>query len=327
MELLEIDEIQAQAILDLQLRRLAALQRQAIVARLAELETTIADLEDILANEARQREIVKDELTDIVDKFGDDRRTQIMAADGDLSMEDLIPDEDACRLDHPRWLRQAHPLRRLSDAEARRQGREWRDPARRRRRPAPDGDHQPPLAAVLHHRRSGLPHQGLQPPRGAARREGRPRRRAAELPARRGHRPGPGDPRLRPAALPRARHSQRPGQEDPSRRLQLPAAGRRDRDQLPRGRRRADRRRAGRARRRHPARLPQGAGDPLPADDAQLRPMGRATSGVTGHEVPHGDDGAVDVGDPGRAGGGRGRRRGERRGRAPSTCSRSTSSR
>ena len=94
MELLEIDEIQAQAILDLQLRRLAALQRQAIISRLAELEITIADLEDILANEARQREIVKDELTEIVDKYGDDRRTQIMAADGDLSMEDLIPDEE-----------------------------------------------------------------------------------------------------------------------------------------------------------------------------------------------------------------------------------------
>ena len=94
MELLEIDEIQAQAILDLQLRRLAALQRQAIISRLAELEVTIADLEDILANEARQREIVKDELAEIVDKYGNDRRTQIMAADGDLSMEDLIPDED-----------------------------------------------------------------------------------------------------------------------------------------------------------------------------------------------------------------------------------------
>src|SRR4249919_305184 len=94
MELLEIDEVQAQAILDLQLRRLAALQRQAIIARLAELEVTIADLEDILANEARQREIVKDELAEIVEKYGDDRRTQIMAADGDLSMEDLIPDEE-----------------------------------------------------------------------------------------------------------------------------------------------------------------------------------------------------------------------------------------
>jgi DNA gyrase subunit A len=94
MELLDIDEIQAQAILDLQLRRLAALQRQAIIDRLADLERTIADLEDILASESRQRQIVSDELGEIVEKYGEDRRTQIIAADGDLSMEDLIPDED-----------------------------------------------------------------------------------------------------------------------------------------------------------------------------------------------------------------------------------------
>jgi DNA gyrase subunit A len=94
MELLEIDEIQAQAILDMQLRRLAALERQKIIDRLAELEITIADLEDILASEPRQRQIVGDELSEIVEKYGDDRRSQIIAADGDLSMEDLIPDED-----------------------------------------------------------------------------------------------------------------------------------------------------------------------------------------------------------------------------------------
>ncbi|WP_246862273.1 DNA gyrase subunit A [Nocardioides sp. SYSU D00065] len=94
MDLLEIDEIQANAILEMQLRRLAALERQKILDRLAELERVIADLEDILANEQRQRQIVSDELTEIVDKHGDERRTQIIAADGDLSMEDLIPDED-----------------------------------------------------------------------------------------------------------------------------------------------------------------------------------------------------------------------------------------
>jgi len=94
MELLEIDEIQADAILTMQLRQLAALQRQKIFDRLAELEEIIADLQDILANEARQRQIVMDELTEIVDKYGNERRTQIIAADGDLSMEDLIPDED-----------------------------------------------------------------------------------------------------------------------------------------------------------------------------------------------------------------------------------------
>lgn len=92
--LLEIDEIQANAILDMQLRRLAALERQKIVESLAEIELEIADLNDILANETRQRQIVSDELAEIVSKYGDDRRTQIIAADGDLSMEDLIPDED-----------------------------------------------------------------------------------------------------------------------------------------------------------------------------------------------------------------------------------------
>ena len=94
IELLDIDELQANAILDMQLRRLAALERQRIIDDLAEIERTIADLEDILAREERQRQIVSDELTEVVDSYGDDRRTQIIAAEGDLSMEDLIPDEE-----------------------------------------------------------------------------------------------------------------------------------------------------------------------------------------------------------------------------------------
>ncbi len=94
MQLLDIDEIQSRAILDMQLRKLAALERQAIVDRLTELERIIADLQDILASESRQRQIVSDELTAIVERFGNERRSQIIPADGDLSMEDLIPDED-----------------------------------------------------------------------------------------------------------------------------------------------------------------------------------------------------------------------------------------
>ena len=94
IELLDIDEIQATAILDMQLRRLAALERQKIIDQLAEIELEIADLEDILANEARQRQIINDELDEVVAKYGDERRSQIIAADGDLSMEDLIPDEE-----------------------------------------------------------------------------------------------------------------------------------------------------------------------------------------------------------------------------------------
>src|SRR3954452_15229631 len=94
IDLLDVDELQANAILDMQLRRLAALERQKIVDDLAQIEELIADLNDILANVSRQRAIVDEELAEIVEKYGDERRTQIIAADGDLSMEDLIPDED-----------------------------------------------------------------------------------------------------------------------------------------------------------------------------------------------------------------------------------------
>ncbi|GAA4816899.1 DNA gyrase subunit A [Nocardioides caeni] len=94
IELLDIDELQANAILDMQLRRLAALERQKIIDELAKIEAEIADLKDILANVSRQRSIVIEELNGIVEKYGDDRRTQIIAAAGDMSMEDLIPDED-----------------------------------------------------------------------------------------------------------------------------------------------------------------------------------------------------------------------------------------
>ncbi len=92
--LLEIDDLQANAILDMQLRRLAALERQRIIDQLAEYERIIADLIDILAKPDRQRKIISDELAEIVDKYGDERRTEIIGADGDLSNEDLIPDSD-----------------------------------------------------------------------------------------------------------------------------------------------------------------------------------------------------------------------------------------
>lgn len=94
MQLLEIDEIQATAILDMQLRRLSALERQKILDELAKIEAEIADLNDILAKPERQRAIVRDELAEIVEKYGDDRRTKIIAADGDVQDEDLIARED-----------------------------------------------------------------------------------------------------------------------------------------------------------------------------------------------------------------------------------------
>ena len=94
MTLLEIDEIQAQAILDMQLRRLAALERQALTTEFEELMTKIADYEDILASPVRQRTIVRDELAEIVERYGDERRTEIIAYDGDVTDEDLIAEED-----------------------------------------------------------------------------------------------------------------------------------------------------------------------------------------------------------------------------------------
>jgi DNA gyrase subunit A len=94
MTLLDIDEVQATAILDMQLRRLAALERQRILDELAEREAEIADLSAILADPVRQRAIVGEELTEIVDKYGDDRRTRIVPFEGDMSAEDFIAQED-----------------------------------------------------------------------------------------------------------------------------------------------------------------------------------------------------------------------------------------
>ncbi|WP_103340199.1 DNA gyrase subunit A [Amycolatopsis sp. CA-126428] len=94
MELLDVDEIQATAILDMQLRRLAALERQRIIDQLAEIELEIADLKDILEKPERQRAIIRDELMAIVDKYGDDRRTKIIGFSGEVTDEELIAVED-----------------------------------------------------------------------------------------------------------------------------------------------------------------------------------------------------------------------------------------
>ena len=95
MELLDIDEAQAQAILNMQLRRLAALERQKIQDRHDELMRLIAEYNPIIASGDRQREIISEELGEIVNRYGDERRTKILRGfDGDMSMEDLIPEEE-----------------------------------------------------------------------------------------------------------------------------------------------------------------------------------------------------------------------------------------
>jgi len=93
--LLSIDELQANAILELQLRRLAALERQKIIEEHDAIEARIKDLNEILASPERQRAIIAEELAEIAQKYGDERRTEIlMGFDGDVSVEDLIPEEE-----------------------------------------------------------------------------------------------------------------------------------------------------------------------------------------------------------------------------------------
>jgi DNA gyrase subunit A len=95
IKLLDIDELQARAILNMQLRQLAALERQKIIDEAAELEKQIAEFQRIIADPAVQRGIVSEELADIVAKYGDDRRSEILPGyDGDVSVEDLIPVEE-----------------------------------------------------------------------------------------------------------------------------------------------------------------------------------------------------------------------------------------
>jgi DNA gyrase subunit A len=94
MSLLTIDEVQANAILEMQLRRLAALERQKITAEYDELMAKIREYNEILDSPSKQREIISEELTAIVDKYGDDRRSTLIPYDGDMSVEDLIAEED-----------------------------------------------------------------------------------------------------------------------------------------------------------------------------------------------------------------------------------------
>ena len=94
MDLLDVDDVQADAILAMQLRRLAALERQKILDEHDELMRRIADYADILAKPERQRKIVGDELDEIVARYGDDRRTKILPFSGEMNVEDLIAEEN-----------------------------------------------------------------------------------------------------------------------------------------------------------------------------------------------------------------------------------------
>ena len=212
--LLEIDDLQANAILDMQLRRLAALERQRIIDQLAEYERIIADLTDILARPERQRKIISDELAEIVDEvrrraaYRDHRRRRRSVERGP------DPRLRGRRHDHPRRLCEAHQHRPVPGAEARRQGRTRGDVAHRRRGRAPVRHHQPPLDLVLHQQGPGVSGQGLAAARGGPGCERRTCRRVALLLAGRRDRAGAGDPGLLRGAVPVAGHQARPGEED-----------------------------------------------------------------------------------------------------------------
>jgi DNA gyrase subunit A len=93
IQLLDIDELQATAILDMQLRRLTALSREELQTERDKLIADITDLDDVLRSDSRKRSIIHEELAEIVEKYGDERRTRIVPAEGDLTAEDLIPEE------------------------------------------------------------------------------------------------------------------------------------------------------------------------------------------------------------------------------------------
>ena len=146
----------------MQLRRLAALERQKIIDELAKIELEIADLKDILAKPERQRAIVRDELKEIVDKYGDDRRTRIIAADGDVSRRGSDRPRGRGRHDHRDRLRQAHQDRPVPQPEARRQGRAGRRAQAGRHRQALLRLLDPRLDPVLHHEGPRLPGEGVR---------------------------------------------------------------------------------------------------------------------------------------------------------------------
>ena len=262
IQLLDVDEIQAQAILDMQLRRLAALERQKIIDELAEIEREIADLQDILARPERQRQIVRDELTEIVEKHGDDRRTQIVADDGDVTNEDLIAVEDVVVT-----ITQTGYAKRTKTDLYRAQKRGGKgvqgaqlQAGRHRRALLRLLDAR--LDPVLHEQGPRVPAEGLRAARGEPQRPRPARGEPARAAAGRAHRPGHADQGLPGGAVPGARHAHGPGEEVAAHGLRLEPHRRPDRDQ-PARRRRAGRRRAVRGERRPAAGLGRGPVDPV----------------------------------------------------------------
>ena len=285
----------------------------------------IADLEDILADEARQRQIVSDELAEIVEKYGDERRTQIIAADGDLSMEDLIPDEDLVVT----ITRGGYAKRTRADLYRiqKRGGKGVRGATLR-------GDDvvEHFIATTNHHwllffttagrvyrtKAYNLPEASRDAKGGhvAGLLSFQPDEHIAQVLAIRDYEQAP---YLVLATRNGLVKKTRLGDYNSPRQAGVIAINFREDDDELIGAELVD------ARRRHPAGLPQGPVDPVPRRRRAAAADGPGDVRRHRHEVPRRRRGAVDVGDPGRAGRGRGGRRGQRR-RAGAQSSSSTSS-
>ena len=241
VERFELTVVQAQAILQLTLSRLTALEADKIKQEHADLIERIKELREILGDESRVMALIKEELSEIAETYGDDRRTEIVHAEGEIDIEDLIADQQmVISITHSGYVKSL-PLSTYRQQRRGGIGVTGMD--------MKDDDYiehlfvvlDPRLPPVLHQPRQGLPAQGVRAARGLAD-LARPRARQPPAAARRrAGAVGAGDPRLRRGQVPGVRDAQRDGQEDRVRRIQHADQGRRDhRDQHSR-RRRADR--------------------------------------------------------------------------------------
>ncbi len=298
MELLDIDEIQARAILEMQLRRLAALERQRIIDEYDELMRLIEDYNDILARPERQRQIVGDELAEIVERYGDDRKTQILPFEGDMTAEDLIPVEDVVVT----VTRGGYAKRTRTDLyrAQRRGGRGVRVASLRE-----DDVVEHFFTTTTHHwllffTNLGRVYRakGYELPEGGRDGRGQHVANLPGVPAGRADRRGPRHRGLRAGGLPRARHPRRHRQEDAAVGVRLEPLRRSHRHQPavppgPDGGEEVDDELFGATLVDEGEDLflvsRKGMSVRFEATDENLRPMGRATSGVTGMKF-RGDD-------------------------------------
>ena len=284
--LLDIDDLQADAILAMQLRRLAALERQKIIDEAESLESEITDFRDILARPERQRTIIREELAEIVAKHGDERRTHIMPGfDGDMSVEDLIPEEEMVVT-----VTRGGYVKRTRSDNYRSQHRGGKGVKGAQLRADDVVEHF--FVTTTHHwllffTNMGRVYRAKAYEIQEAGRDAKGQHVAnlLEMQPDEEIAADPRHPRLRGRHVPRARDPRRPGQEDGARRVRHQPFARRHRHQAARGRRArlGDARRRGR---RDPARLQEGHVAAVRGHRRGAAPDGSLDVGCEGHELP-----------------------------------------